>query len=265
MNRSDKLKTLKEMIAEKDRILVAFSGGVDSGLLVKVARDTLGEDAFCIILDSETLPRSELKYATGFAEDHGCGYKVIKSSELEKEKFIKNTPDRCYYCKKEFARTLRRIASDKGIKCIADGVNISDYDEYRPGIKACDEVGIWHPFVEVGITKADIRSISKDIGLSTWDKPSSACLASRIPYGEEITKEKLMMIERSEEILKHYGFQQVRVRMHDGVARIEVSNDEMDRILDVKDEITNELKAIGFKYVALDLEGYRSGSMDEVL
>jgi uncharacterized protein len=251
MDRSEKLKTLKEKISEEERILVAFSGGVDSGLLAKVARDTLDKDALCIILNGEMMPRSELRHAENLARIIGIGYEIVSFPIMHDEKFIKNPPKRCYLCKKASSKILKKIAFDKGIKCIADGVNLSDYDEYRPGIKACDEEGIWHPFVDIGITKADIRTISKELGLS-WDKSSSACLASRIPYGEEITKEKLMMIERAEEILKQDGFERVRVRMHDGIARIEILKDEMERILDLKDKIAEELKAIGFKYISMD-------------
>lgn len=265
MNCSDKLERLKENIIDKKKVLVAFSGGVDSGLLLKVTYDALGDDAFCVILDTETLPRIELKYAKEFVEGLGCRYEIIKHSELENEEFTKNSSDRCYYCKNESAKVLKKAASDREIKCIADGVNLSDFDEHRPGIKACDEAGIWHPFVDVGITKSDIREISKELGLSFWNKPSSACLSSRIPYGEDITKDKLLMIERAEETLIKRGFVQVRVRMHGDIARVEVLGDEMEVVLGLRDIIVKELKAIGFKYVTLDLEGYRSGSMDEVL
>ncbi len=216
-------------------------------------------------MDTETLPRIELKHAKEFVEGLGCRYEIIKHSELENEDFIKNPPDRCYYCKNEFAKVLKKAASDRGIKCIADGVNLSDFDEHRPGIKACDEAGIWHPFVDVGITKSDIREMSKELGLSFWGKPSSACLSSRIPYGEAITKDKLLMVERAEEMLIKEGFAQVRVRMHGEIARVELLEDELERALDLRDIIVKKLKAIGFKYVTLDLEGYRSGSMDEVL
>lgn len=245
-----KLEMLKQRIAEKAGLLIAFSGGVDSGLLAKVAYDVLGEKALAVTLDSEILSRSELEHAKKVAVSIDVEQIIVPFSELRNEEFVKNPPNRCYYCKKESAKILKKIAFDNGIECIADGVNLSDFTEHRPGVKACDEEGIWHPFIDVGITKADTRSISKDMGLFFWVKPSSACLASRIPYDGEITKEKLMMIESAEEILKKDGFEQMRVRMHDEVTRI---------------EIVKELKDIGFKYVTLDLEGYRSGSMDEVL
>jgi uncharacterized protein len=264
-NYGDKLGKLKEKVTEKENILVAFSGGVDSGLLVKVARDTLDKNALGIILNAEIMPRSEIRQAENLATFLSIEYEIVKFPIMHKEEFIKNPLKRCYLCKKASSRILKKIASDKGINCIADGVNLSDFNEHRPGIKACDEEGIWHPFVEVGITKADIRGISKELGLSFWNKPSSACLATRIPYGEEITKAKLSMVEIAEEVLKKEGFKQVRVRAHRGIARIEVLEDEFKMLLAVKKEIRKELKRIGFKYVTLDLEGYRSGSMDEVL
>jgi uncharacterized protein len=264
MNNS-KLEKLREEIASKGKILVSFSGGVDSGLLLKIAHDLLGEIVFCVTLDAEIIPRSELNHAEEFIKGLGCSYETVKFPILDNKDFVKNSSERCYCCKKESAKILKKIASDRGIKYIADGVNISDFDEHRPGIKACDEEGIWHPFVDAGITKADIHGISKEIGLPFWDKPSSACLASRIAYGERITKKKLLMVERAEEVLKKNGFNfnQIRVRMHGGIARIEVLKDEMGRTLSLRDKIVKELKEIGFKYVTFDLEGYRSGSMDE--
>ncbi len=265
MNLPDKLNELKKRIANKNRILVAYSGGVDSSLLAKVAADTLGNDALCVILDSETMPRSELNHAVETAESLGLNFYVAKYSMLEDEKFLENPPTRCYTCKKESARVLKRIASEKGITCIADGVNLSDYKDYRPGIKACDEEGIWHPFVDVRVSKNEIREIARSMDLPFWNKPSSACLSSRIPYGDRLTESKLKMVEAAEDLLKSMGFVQLRVRAHGKVARIEVLREDMDKILNAKDEIVRELKSIGFEYVALDLEGFRSGSMNEVL
>lgn len=261
----EKLQELKKKFAEKGKLLISFSGGVDSSLLAKVACDVLGENAVCVILDSETMPRSELEKAEELAGSFGIDCLVAKYSVFNDPDFIKNPPSRCYLCKKASARMLKLVAAEKGISCIADGVNLSDYGDYRPGIKANNEEGIWHPFVEAGISKDDIREIAKQMGLSFWDKPSSACLASRIPYGDQITCAKLEMVDKAEDYLKRLGHKQVRVRVHGCVARIEVPEDETEKVLLSKERIARELKAAGFKYVALDLLGFRSGSMNEVL
>lgn len=265
MDCSEKLQELKRKLAEKGKILISFSGGVDSSLLAKVAGDVLYENAVCVILDSETMPRSELKKAKALAEAFGINCMVAKYSIINDPDFIKNPPNRCYLCKKASARTLKIVAAEKGITCIADGVNLSDFGDYRPGIQASDKEGIWHPFVEAGISKEDIRELAKQMGLSFWDKPSSACLASRIPYGDQITCAKLVIVEKAEDHLKSLGLKQVRVRVHGDVARIEVPEDEMEKVLLSRDRIARELNAAGFKYVALDLQGFRSGSMNEVL
>lgn len=265
MDWKDKLEKIREKIAEKDKILVAFSGGVDSSLLAKISRDILGDNALCIILDSETLPRSELKYAEELARSWGLKYEAIKCSSLADEEFLKNTPNRCYYCKKSSFKKLKSIAVERGINCVADGMNLSDYDDYRPGIAACNETGIWHPFVDVGISKEDIRDIARNMGLSFWNKPSSACLSSRIPYGERITIENLKRVELAEDFLKSLDFRQLRVRAHGNLARIELLDNDVKGAMHCREEISKELKSIGFSYITLDLEGFRSGSMNEVL
>jgi uncharacterized protein len=265
MDCSEKLDELKKKLAQKEKILISFSGGVDSSLLAKVAGDVLGENAICAILDSETMPRSELANAEALARSLGINCMVAKYSIISDPDFIENPTSRCYLCKKASARMLKIVAAEKGIACIADGVNLSDCGDYRPGIKASNEEEIWHPFVETGISKEDIRRIAKQMGLPFWDKPSSACLASRIPYGDQITCVNLAMVEMAEDYLKGLGIRQVRVRVHGGVARIEVLEDEMEKVLLSRDRIAKELKKAGFKYVALDLQGFRSGSMNEVL
>jgi uncharacterized protein len=179
------------------------------------------------------------------------------------EQFMQNPVTRCYICKKKSVAVLKSIAEEEDISCIADGVNLSDYGDYRPGIAACDEEGIWHPFVDAAITKEDIRVLAKSLDLSVWNKPSSACLASRIAYGEPITQERLRMVEEAEEYLKSLGFLQLRVRVHGRMARIELLKQDMAKATDGSDEIAKMLKAIGFDYVALDLQGFRSGSMNE--
>ncbi len=261
----DKLDELRDEIAGKGKILIAFSGGVDSGLLTKIAYDVLNDNALAVTLDTETIPRNELKDAKNIASRIGITHRIVRFSELQNEQLIKNPPNRCYHCKKESAKVLRRIAAEVGIKTIADGVNLSDFGEHRPGIIACDEEGIWHPFVETGIKKSEVRAMAKEVGLPFWDKPSMACLSSRIPYGEQITKEKLIMIEDAETVLRSAGFRQFRVRIHGNIARIEVPTEDMDELFKLKERIYLSLKGIGFAYITMDLEGYRSGSMDEIL
>ncbi len=265
MDCADKLSDLKRRISERGKVLVAFSGGVDSSLLAIVATEVLGDNALCVVLDMESMPRSELRQAVDLAESMGLNYRVAKCSLFKKMEFIQNPPERCYICKKECIKVLKRTAKEEGIGCIADGVNLSDYEDYRPGIAACNEEGVWHPFVDAKISKGDIRAICREMDLQFWNKPSAACLASRIPYGDRITKEKLTMVEQAEDLLKALGFSQVRVRAHGLIARIEVPKGDMERVLTSGDEIAKGLKELGFKYVTLDLQGFRSGSMNEVL
>jgi uncharacterized protein len=265
MNQADKLEDLKKRIAEKGKILVAYSGGVDSSLLARVAHDALGGNALAVILDSIVMPRSELLSAKEQARSLGLNYRVAEFPILKDEQFFTNPVTRCYICKKRSAAVLKSIAKEEGIGCIADGVNLSDFRDYRPGIAACDEEGIWHPFVDAAIAKEDIRALAHNLGLPVWNKPSAACLASRIPYGQTITPESLRMVEEAEEYLRSLGFLQLRVRSHRRVARIELQEQDMVPAMNCRDKIAKTLKAIGFDYVALDLEGFRSGSMDEGL
>lgn len=265
MSLDDKLRDLKERIRETGRILISYSGGVDSSLLARVAHDVLGERAMAVILDCETYPRSELEQAVALAESLGLELRVVRFSILDDEAFAQNPTNRCYICKKRSSAILKRVAQKEGIGCIADGVNADDLDDYRPGIAACNEEGIWHPFVDSGITKKDIRTLAQDMGLLVWDRPSSACLASRIPYNDKITREGLRMVEEGEDYLKSLGFRQLRVRMQERTARIELEEQELEKAVFQREEIVKRLKSIGFEYVTLDLEGYRSGSLNEVL
>lgn len=265
MEGTNKLRDLQKRISERGKVLVAFSGGVDSSLLAIVATEVLGDRALCVILDMEVVPRSELRQAVDLAEFMGLNYRVAKCSLLGEMRFTENPPTRCYICKKACIKVLKRIAEDEGISCIADGVNLSDYEDYRPGIAACDEEGIWHPFVNAKISKADIRAICREMDLAFWNKPSAACLASRIPYGDKITEEMLTRVEQAEDLLKALGFLQARVRSHCMIARIEVPKGDMERVLASGEEIVKGLKELGFQYVTLDLQGFRSGSMNEVL
>jgi uncharacterized protein len=265
MNIVEKTQALKEIIAARGSMLIAFSGGVDSTLLAVLAKEVLGNNTAFVLLDSPVVPRAAVEQAHHIARELGLELDIIPVSLMEHEKFRKNPANRCYYCKKISAAYLIQWAEKRGLACIADGINMSDMAEHRPGLVASTEVGIIHPFIESGITKHEIREIARKYGLSVWQKPSAACLSSRIPYGEEITWEKLRMIEEGEVYLAGQGFGQIRVRLHGTIARIEVHKEEMGKILDMQSAVLKKLKSIGFSYVTLDLEGYRSGSMDEVL
>ena len=264
MMHDTKRALLEQKIAERGSMLVAFSGGVDSGLLAVVARDVLGEKAHCVFIDSPLVPGSALAEAEAMARDFGLSFEIVRAPGLDGD-FRRNPPDRCYHCKKKDAALLKTKAKERGLAVVADGINLSDTTEHRPGLAASSEEGVVHPFIEAGMTKADIRRTARESGLPFWNKPSAACLSSRIPYGEEITDAKLRMVESAEEFLHELGFAQTRVRCHGAIARIEVEPAEMERLLAERRAIVARLKETGFSYVALDLEGYRSGSMDEVL
>lgn len=262
---AQKKRLLKQAIEDRGSLLIAFSGGVDSTLLAVLAQDIVGTGMRCVLLDSPVVPRSAVSEARAIAAEYNLPLEIIPVATLERQEFARNPVDRCYHCKKISARYLKQRASDRGLACIADGMNLSDQGEYRPGLIAGDEEGIVHPFIEAGITKQDIRQIARARGLSVWDKPSAACLASRIPYGEPITREKLGMIEAAEAYLAGKGFVGHRVRMQGTLARIEVAGNDPERLFEIRQEVAERLHLIGFTYITLDLEGYRTGSMDEVL
>ena len=265
MNSHEKLQALKECIASKGSMLISYSGGVDSALLAVLTTEVIGNNARCILLDSPVVPREAIAEAKKIAEEFGLQLEIIPVRIMDDERFYKNPAERCYWCKKTSAKVLKWRKDALHFACIADGINVSDRDEHRPGLLASTQEGIVHPFLEAGITKADIREIAKNAGFPFWDKPSDACLASRIPYDDEITHKKLAMIERAEEFLHATGFSQCRVRMHGNIARIEVASDGMQELLVRREEIVKKFRSIGFFYITLDLAGYRSGSMDEVL
>jgi len=261
----EKFSLLKENLKSLGSVAIAYSGGVDSTFLSKVAFDVLGENALAITARSETYPRSEFEEATRLAKEIGIRHEIIVSEELDIPEFSANPVNRCYHCKKELFTKLKEIASEHGMQHVADGSNFDDLDDYRPGMQAVDELGVRSPLKEAKLTKADIRELSKKLGLPTWDKPSFACLSSRFPYGNKITREKLTAVGEAEIFLKGLGIRQLRVRHHDKIARIEVAEDDMTILLQKKEQIVKKLKELGYTYVTMDLQGYRTGSMNEVL
>jgi len=264
----EKMRKLKEILKNMGSVVIAFSGGVDSSFLLKVARDTLPkENILAVTAVSETYTSSELKQAKRFSKKLGTRHKIIFRDELNDRNFTKNPVDRCYYCKKELFVKLDKIAKKNGFNYILDASNADDMRDYRPGSKAKKEFGVRSPLIEAGFTKDDIRRYSQKFGLETAGSPSMACLASRFPYGQKINKDSLKRIEEAEVFIKKSGVRQVRVRYHNNIARIEVEKKDIKRFLSAKfcDRITKRLKKLGFKYVTLDLEGYRSGSLNEVL
>lgn len=264
---TSKFEKLKNKLAELENALIAYSGGVDSTLLLKVAADVLGKKLTAVTAHSEVTPPHDYEEAVIFAESLGVNYIVIKTDELQDANFVSNPPDRCYHCKSMLFKRLSEIAREKKIKWLLDGSNFDDITDYRPGSRAAKEFGVISPLKEAGLTKDEIRALSKEMSLPTWDKAASPCLASRVPYGQVITPEKLSRIGQSEEYLRTFGIKELRVRDHGDVARIEFPVDKMSLFLDetTRDKIIDKLKSFGYKYVALDLQGFRSGSLNEVL
>lgn len=262
-----KLEKLKDMLKNLGSAVIAYSGGVDSTFLLKVAHDVLGDNVIAITAKSSTYPEREFNEAVSYIKDIGAKHIVIISEELEIEGFAKNPANRCYFCKKELFGKIWDVAKQHNINAVLDGSNVDDTGDYRPGMKAAAELHVISPLKEARLTKNDIRELSKKMNIPTWNKPSFACLSSRFPYGNEITESKLKMVESAEQFLLDNGFRQIRVRHHGDIARIEVSRDERAKFFDTElmDKVGEEFKKIGFKYVTLDLLGYRTGSMNEVL
>ena len=267
VNLDVKYEKLNEIVREMDSVMVAFSGGVDSTFLLKVAFDVLGERAIGVTATAPTYPKFELDEAMNLARSIGCRHILMESNELEVPGFADNSSRRCYFCKSELFSILINKSKEQGVKYVADGSNCDDLADYRPGREAAKERGVRSPLVEAGMCKEDIRQLSRKLGLSTWDKPAFACLSSRFPYGTKITEERVKRVEACEAVLRSLSFSQFRVRYHDNIARIEVRETDFQKILsqDVREKIINDFKKQGFKYIALDIEGYRSGSMNEAV
>lgn len=246
---------------------VAFSSGVDSTFLLYAAKEALGDRVLAVTASSCSFPERELNEAKAFYEAYRIRHEVVKSEELEIEGFSHNPKNRCYLCKHELFEKIRGIADRAGIREIVEGSNLDDNGDYRPGLMAVAELGIKSPLRHIGFSKEQIRILSKYLGLPTWNKQSFACLSSRFPYGEEITEKKLGMVDKAEQLLLDFGFHQVRVRIHGIIARIEIRPAEFEKLIsdDVRDEVYQKLKELGFQYVTMDLGGYRTGSMNEML
>lgn len=264
---SKKRRTLLDRLRGLDSLLVAFSGGVDSTFLLAVAREALGEKVLAVTARSIFFPERESEEARAFAGIQGIEHLLLESQAPYLSEVLANTPERCYSCKKELFARLREIAEQRGIRNIAHAANMDDFSDFRPGWTAAEEMGILAPLVEARLSKEEIRFLSREMGLSTWDKPSMACLASRIPYGETITETKLRMIREAEKEVASHGFTQYRVRAHGPLARIELQASEINRFMEpeMRKKIVAKLKEIGFLFVSLDLEGYVTGSMNREL
>lgn len=263
----EKLTWLEEYIRGLGSLAVGFSGGVDSSLLLVVAANVLGDKAMAITGVDASIPERELKEAKEFCKEREIRHIICKVNPMKEESYRHNSPDRCYFCKHGIFTEIKKIAAENGIEYVAEGSNMDDLGDYRPGLKAVEELSVKSPLREAGLTKQDIREISKALGLPTWSKPAYACLASRFVYGEEITEEKLRMLDQAEQFLIEHGFLEERVRIHGNIARIEVPAKDIERLAseEIREAVYEKFKALGFMFVTIDMKGYKMGSMNATL
>ena len=264
---SGKLKILEESLQSLGSVIVAYSGGVDSAFLLSVANRVLGHRCLAVTGNSESIPRSELEQSKGVADWIGAVHRIVETEEMRDADYIANSPDRCFHCKKTLFAKLKRIAEVEGFQAVAEGSNLDDLTDYRPGMKAAEMFGILSPLKEAQLTKDEIRNLSRREGLPTWDKPAAPCLSSRIPYGSAVTPEKLLRIELAEKHIRELGFPIVRVRDHGQMARIEVPLDMIDRLSEPEttEQISDRLRSVGYRFISVDPRGFRSGSLNEAL
>ncbi len=260
---TEKLDNLKQILKDMQSVLVAHSGGTDSSFLLKVAHEMLGENVVAVTACSEIYSMAETEGAKTIAAEIGAKHLMVRTNELNNKEFVKNSPDRCFHCKLSLYSEFIKIADEYKLSQVIDGINLDDKQDFRPGISAAGKLKIRSPLLEAGITKSEIRSWSKEMGLSTWDKAPNPCLSTRFPYGTALMKENLSRVEKAELQLGKFHFRQLRIRVHDTVARLEILPEDMELALDNRAEIVNILKNLGYAYVTIDLEGYRTGSMNE--